>query len=345
MYSIVIPVYNVKPEFLIQCLESILFENVVPIEVIIVDDRSTNGCELICDEYADKDERVQIIHQQRNCGVSEARNTGIRESKGEWIVFIDADDWIESDTFSRLAKQAANDVDIIVFSAYRDSLSASVPFGTADDLLIYSDETGARNSLAELNDKLLKQSLKTTHQRYDTVKYCWGKAFGRKFLLENKINFPELNYCEDIVFMSRAFQKAKKVMQIPARLYHYRVSAYSAVNSYRSNALEEQQRFMALMEDAVGVEGDALYYAALLSMQICITRYFFNRKNQGNVIEKHRRAESFFKSWPYKDVFKHISSRAMKRNEKYKVKLIKHKLYYLYYLGTELKKLKAVRYT
>ena len=102
MYSFVIPVYNVKSEYLTQCLDSVLVSNTDNIEVIIVDDASSNGCGELCDRYAEQDSRIKVFHRDANAGVSSARNLGIENSTGEWVIFVDSDDWIESNTIEVL---------------------------------------------------------------------------------------------------------------------------------------------------------------------------------------------------------------------------------------------------
>ena len=113
-YSFVVPVYNVKPEFLSQCLDSILAMDSDPLEVILVDDRSSNGCETLCDEYQARDSRVRVFHLEENAGVSHARNYGIGLSRGEWIVFVDSDDWVDGALCRRLSAYASDDTDILV---------------------------------------------------------------------------------------------------------------------------------------------------------------------------------------------------------------------------------------
>ena len=93
MISIIIPVYNVE-KFLPQCIDSILAQTYKDFELILVDDGSPDGSPAICDSYAQRDERVRVIHQ-KNAGVSAARNNGIEHAKSEWISFVDSDDWVE----------------------------------------------------------------------------------------------------------------------------------------------------------------------------------------------------------------------------------------------------------
>lgn len=342
-YSVVIPVFNVKTDYLRQCVDSILQYSSDGLEILLVDDKSTNGCEVTCDEYAALDKRVKVFHQQENMGVSEARNLGIRNSRGEWVVFVDSDDWLEAGSLELVSEHIHGNADIIMFSALRESVNASMPFGSSEGVVSFLDDK-SDHTLCELRDRLLKQSLKSTHPMYDTVKYCWGKAFRRLFLIENDILFPPLSYCEDIVFMCRALQKATAVIQMPEHLYHYRMTGTSVVNSYRPNALAEQKTFVSLMQETCGKDTDTLFFAALLSMQICLTRYFYNTNNKKSIVKKRMETTSFFSQYPYSEVFKHISCSELKRADRVKDLLIKYKLFFLYYLGTNIRKIKEVRY-
>lgn len=340
-YSFVVPVFNIKESFLRTCIDSILLDRSEELELILVDDCSTNGCELICDEYAKKDSRVRVVHQNNNKGVSAARNTGATMSCGDWIIFVDADDWIENNTCEILSRFISEDIDIVVFSAYRDSTNGSRPFGAsegAEYFVRYVDQEITEQSTEVLSDKLLKQSLISTHPMFDTIKYCWGKAFRRSFLESAHLVFPEIKYCEDIVYMAKAFQSSNKVVLIPNRLYHYRVSATSTVNSYRENALSEQKDFLRLLSEAVSDRNDTIYYAAFLSMQICIARYFYNSERKTNIIKKHFETRAAFSEWPFTEVFQHIQFAGMKKKDRTKAMLIRLRLYYLYYLATKAKR-------
>ena len=112
MIIVIVPVYNVGP-YIRRCLDSILAQTERDIEVILIDDGSTDGCGEICDGYARADGRVRVIHNE-NRGLAATRNTGLELANGEYISFIDSDDWIEPETFSELLKAAsANGADIV----------------------------------------------------------------------------------------------------------------------------------------------------------------------------------------------------------------------------------------
>ena len=116
--SIIVPVYNVEP-YLHKCIDSILAQTFTDFECILIDDGSPDNCPAICDEYATKDNRIILLHQ-KNAGVSAARNAGLNIAKGEWIGFVDSDDWIEKNALELLYnKQRETSADIIIGSFIR----------------------------------------------------------------------------------------------------------------------------------------------------------------------------------------------------------------------------------
>ena len=118
--SVIIPVYNVEP-YLRQCLDSVVNQTYKNLEIIIIDDGSPDNCGAICDEYAAKDKRIQVIHKE-NCGLSAARNDGLARATGEWIAFVDSDDWCELDLYEKaIACAEKTDPDIVLYSLYKGS--------------------------------------------------------------------------------------------------------------------------------------------------------------------------------------------------------------------------------
>ena len=100
LISVIVPIYNVE-QYLEKCIESIISQTYKNLQIILIDDGSNDKSGKICNKYAEKDKRVVVIHKE-NAGVSEARNTGLDNAKGEWITFVDADDWIEEEYCQRL---------------------------------------------------------------------------------------------------------------------------------------------------------------------------------------------------------------------------------------------------
>ena len=115
--SVIVPIYNVE-KYLRQCLESIVNQTFRDLEIILVDDGSPDKCGEICDEYAKKDNRIIVIHKA-NGGLSAARNDALNIATGEWIAFVDSDDWLDIDIYEKAITAGDRyDVDILLFNSY-----------------------------------------------------------------------------------------------------------------------------------------------------------------------------------------------------------------------------------
>ena len=129
--SVIVPVYNTE-KYLRECIDSILAQTFTDFELILVDDGSTDSSGAICDEYAGKDPRIQVIHQE-NGGVTRARKAAMRVAKGSWVSFIDSDDWIDSAMFdTMLEKSSTSEAQIVICDAVlrflnKSQIAASLP--------------------------------------------------------------------------------------------------------------------------------------------------------------------------------------------------------------------------
>lgn len=197
--SIIIPVYNGAAK-LRRCVESILGQTYSPVEIILVDDGSNDGSERICDEYEERYGNVRVIHK-RNGGVFSARNVGLECATGEYIGFVDSDDFVESDMYQTLI-DGIEDSDLIMCGFYQDKTRC---VGVSCKCNI-SKEDAIRNVIG--NGKFKG--------------YLWNKLFKRSIIKENKIAFvTQIHMCEDLLFCAQYIDKIKKACLIPQALYHY----------------------------------------------------------------------------------------------------------------------------
>lgn len=205
LISIIVPVYNVE-QYLDRCMESILQQTYHRLEIILVDDGSTDSSPAKCDAYAQRDSRIKVIHKP-NGGLSDARNAGLELASGDYIGYVDSDDWIEPDMYARMIQACTgHDAQIAVcryFSEYKDGHSTTkesgrvVPLSREALLTIYisgSDEYVIYNSV-------------------------WSKLFKRELVRE--MIFPKGRNSEDIMYTTRAFCRAKRAVYLDQCLYHY----------------------------------------------------------------------------------------------------------------------------
>lgn len=209
--SIIIPVYNVDEKLLRHCIESCIAQIEKEIEIILVDDCSPGICGKICDEYAAKDQRIKVIHKEKNEGLAAARNTGVYVATGEWITFLDGDDWLEGDTCNLVDENVSDDVELIFFGMTRDyeNTSSVMEFAYPDKKIF--DAEGC---------KQLQIDVLNYYKRISTA-YC--KFIKRSFVVEKNIYHDEEVKCgiEGIEFCLRLMGNVKKAMSVKKYLYHY----------------------------------------------------------------------------------------------------------------------------
>lgn len=230
-FSIVIPVYNVEP-YLHECLDSVLNQSYADWEAVCVNDGSTDGSAAILEEYALKDGRFNIISQP-NGGLSAARNTGINAAKGDYILFLDSDDWLESDALKVVSENLGGE-DMLCFSGRR-FFEDKKTYLKADCLVEHVYYSG----MEYYNENAL--------QSRDFAFECVVlRAYKRSFLMDNGLWFKEGIYHEDDLFTPMTCCFAKRVKQIQDCLYNYRVRA----NSITTNVAHHAKRLHDYLEIA-----------------------------------------------------------------------------------------------
>lgn len=228
MVSIIVPVFNIE-RYLPKCVESILDQTYKDFEVILVDDGSTDTSGQICDEYAAKDRRIKVIHKN-NGGVTTARNYGLREAAGDWIMYIDGDDWIEPMTLE-------------LFTDYADANRADIVIG---DFQMVSDTSTTIYSTIDWN-----QNKTESLNRY--ISYAWTIACGsivkRSIFDIYNISSPiEISYCEDFHLMVRLCFCADKIVHLNVPLYNYRQRGASIMhNLNKQTELDEQWAYQDII--------------------------------------------------------------------------------------------------
>lgn len=222
--SIVIPVYNVE-NYIGQCLDSLISQSLRDIEIVCVNDGSTDSSGEIIKKYAQEDSRFKII-EQANQGPGEARNNGIRNSSGEYIMFVDPDDWVEADALEKIYNfQKENNAQVVQFD-YKEYAEATGQYSyvSFSDFLrkkVHFDlPNGGSYSRKDVFEKKFKY-IKLT---------VWSKVYKRSFILENNIKFPKNKQGEDDVFSIQVILNADKIYYIKDYLYIYRQRFNSAVH-------------------------------------------------------------------------------------------------------------------
>ena len=218
LVSVIIPVYNVE-EYLCECVDSVINQTYKNLEIILVDDGSTDSSGKICDDYAEKDERIRVIHKN-NSGPSKTRNVGLEHAKGKYIYFLDSDDYIELNALEMLVQAAeTNDADLVFFEAHSFS---------DDGAEINQGYVVKGNYKAKSGYEILTE----LHNNKDYHCAIILLFISRQQIVDNKISLLESAYCsEDMLFTYQVYCCAQKAVQCKKALYKRRYRSGSIVTS------------------------------------------------------------------------------------------------------------------
>lgn len=215
LISVIIPGYNIE-RYVERCLQSLQNQVYENIEIILVDDGSMDETGEIFDKYARKDSRFKVLHQ-KNKGVSSARNSGLEMATGEWICFVDGDDYLDKDTFENIMLEISDKgIDAVMFEHCTEYLNGNI------------EKHNVEGTYGFLNNK---QAMKNI---YYYAPFSWAKMFHRDIV--NSLKFREDIYRgEDTIFAVEAFHKAKKIYSTEKNYYYYVQSEGSAVRGGITN--------------------------------------------------------------------------------------------------------------
>lgn len=228
LVSVIVPVYNIGAIMLNRCIESIISQTYCNLEIILIDDGSTDDSGKICDVWQARDERIKVIHRT-NGGLSAARNTGTKNANGKYIVFVDSDDWIEDEMIELLYQaiiKTQSDLAICGIMSTNGSKKVELPWYQVSCVLNKED---AYKELIE-NERI------TSH--------AWNKMF--KFEIIHQVPFPEGKLYEDIRMMHKVFRMCDQIAIVEEYLYNY----YRRTNSIASSSnLYNKLEFVAAFQE------------------------------------------------------------------------------------------------
>ena len=204
--SVIVAVYNIE-KYIAKCIESIINQSYRDLEIILVDDGSTDRSGKICDDYAEKDNRIKVIHRE-NGGPGSARNTGLDCAKGEYIAFVDGDDWLEKEMYATLMRLCIQYEADVVACRYRCVYKEHQTDASSGVLTIFDTE-----------QEMLIQCLKAD-EKFLIQQAVWNKLWKKDILADNR--FPERKWCgEDAIFTIKALSKVRKGVYLDRALYNY----------------------------------------------------------------------------------------------------------------------------
>ena len=257
--SVIVPMYNAK-KYIVDCINGLLNQSLENIEVIIVNDCSTDDSMELCKKHFADNKRVQLLDQPRNMGPGAARNAGIRAARGEYIAFADSDDAVRPDAYKAMydaAKEADADVIHVTGALIQtvDDAPDNLGLLTDDELYRVTLEEGDRiDKLTILSDDVevrLKEWL--MHHIHWSI---WNKLYRRSFIENNNLLFGDTKMAEDQIFCLGCLLKAGKYAKLPGEWYLYRIGGASLTRGQKQvktliNALTTQMKITKLIDDTV----------------------------------------------------------------------------------------------
>lgn len=310
--SVIVPVYKVE-KYLDKCVKSILNQTYRDFEILLVDDGSPDGCGKMCDLYAQKDSRVKVIHK-KNGGLSDARNVGIENAQGKYLLFVDSDDWIDSILIEKIVRIAEKwDTDIVLF----DYMSVEENTGKTT---LYSYSILENSVLSAKEEPCLISK---------TCSAC-NKLFNKNFWNKNGLSFPVGKHYEDLGTIPKAMGVAEKIVYVKEPLYFYLQREGSIMHGRDfKRSYSDRTEMLDSVLDFYKKKGMFNEYIRELEWLVFENGYFVPSKeivlsDYKNSYLKHFRKYAEEK---FPDMYKNQYIQKMSLKDKILYKLLKRKLY------------------
>ena len=321
-FSVVVPCYNVE-RYLQLCIESLSKQTLSDIEIILVDDGSPDNSGKICDEWAEKDDRIKVIHKA-NGGVSAARNDGMEIASGEYIIFCDSDDWLPENALESLYNEGVRtNADVVIGNVYqsldgKNTLAQfyAKPFVTSDRTFI---------------DKMIQADF---YKTYCPMPAEIGPAFGYGGPWNKAVRLEMLRKCnikfdvrvkgifDDIIYTAYILANARTVAYISTPVYYYRLIPASITRSFKANAPEindaifkSWEEFMAKY-DQNGMFIKPFYAVVIRRFAEILPVYFFSDKNTKPLKEKLEEMKAMLCDEPYKTAIQQVDANKLSAYQK-----------------------------
>lgn len=300
LISVIIPVYNVS-KYLRQCLDSIINQTYKNLEIILVNDGSTDDSLTICEEYQRLDSRIIIISQV-NKGLAGARNTGIKKATGIYLMFVDSDDWMELHAIET-AFSNMNEVDLVCFSFFKEYPTSQIPraFGLNGR---YKASFMQRKITGPIKEELSDPS------HLETLVTAWGKIYKTAIIKDNKIqakNLSEIGAWEDGFFTWEYLNQSKSVYILDVPMYNYRkFNSESITSNYKNSLLDKTNHMFDLLSEQLKKHNKGTDYLEAFNNRICLSviglglnesfnkaSFFTQCKNMKTVLNSRHHKEAY----------------------------------------------------
>ena len=330
LFSVIIPVFNAS-KYLKRCLDSVVCQEFNDYEIILIDDGSTDESPLICDEYSKKYAFIRTIHKE-NGGTVSARRTGVVESKGDYLLSIDADDYVDNDYFETISKEISkNDFPSILAWSYKNVDESS---NIIEKILNQKDALGNYSSKEDIEE--LKQGFlynnKKPNLNYGVLFYSfWTKAYKRDLLLDAFAAFEnDINYGEDLICLKRILDNPNctSVSVIDYYGYNYVTNSNSLINS--SYSIKKFKSYEQTIRELKTAFVDEIEKVNIFAIRAIIGLLISMVENSTTIREFKEKIE---KSYSCENIWNYSKKAKIKhgRKDKIKIFLVKHKCFRIFY--------------
>ena len=344
LISVIIPVKNGE-KYLKECIDSLICQSYKNLDIIIIDDGSTDATYTICENYAKLDCRITVVHNEHTKGVSYSRNIGVNLAKGEWISFIDGDDWVESGLYSKIAINDLDNVDAVFWRFTKDYLDGKIKkFNETTVSLLAKEPFKIQYTL--------KQTFIIENQGEILTDYVfsgvWRILLKKQIIIDNSLKFNEnLRYAEDKLFLVEYLSLCSNGFLIDEYLYHYRQNVIQSATSTIINETYSAQwlnTFLPSIERAIcnnkrisnEIKRDLIFY---MKDTFVFRAIMSNKKSAYRSLVKDKYVKSIINLWN-KEVL--IKSGLSKRDIRQRMSIKYKYLWIIRFLQFMKKKLKSM---
>lgn len=345
--SIIIPVYNAG-NYISICLKSVIEQSYTNWEIILIDDGSTDNSKEIYEKIATKNNKIKVF-QQTNKGVSSARNLGIEKADGDYIVFLDADDWIDSIFLERMLEVIEKEnADIVQCNSYYANNNKYI------ERKHIRPSYSIRNNMNELQLDILYREYdeKKNDCSVGAMRGVWGKIF--KASIIKKITFNEkIDIFEDGIFVLNALQNSKKVVLMDEYYYYYRMTENSSNTKYKPDFSSKVIEIFREINNFIAKNNKDMEFKEYFNIMVfemissTLDKDIFNIHSQYHRKEKIKQLEGLIGQDFCKEAISKLNIKYLNRNQRLLYLLLKIKfyflIYYLYMIKQMIKKRKIVR--
>lgn len=321
--SIIVPVYKVPEHYLRKCIESAMSQTLHNIEILLVDDGSPDKCGEICEAYAKRDPRIKVLHK-KNGGLSSARNSGCKAAIGEWIMFVDGDDWIEPDMCKAMYELGEEkEVQLVMCGIMKD-------YGKSSTEYKFYLESGRVYKGQEC--KWLQQQLLVYN---GNIAVAYSKLIQRKFLIDNNIFHDEVlrQGAEGLEFNLRLFEKLQSAVFINKPFYHY-IYNESSISASHNEANHEFvikcfEKIKAFIDTSDNKKMLEPWFDNRLLYVIVTTAIsgYFNPSNTEPYMDKKRKYAAYLEKPIVKEALKTKNIAGIGKQREVVLFFIKHRVY------------------